>query len=85
MPVLVDEERAHSVDHALATDIALALSAAKYSLVNRLSGGGVGWYGEALRVHLPETMLQPVSFDDEPDDRLNVVRLRPVDETEDHW
>jgi hypothetical protein len=35
---------------------------------------------------IPESMLQQVAFDDEPDDRpLRVVRLVPVDEAEDVW
>ena len=57
------------------------------------SGAAPGWLGPSasqrerhsgLR-HRPQTMLQPVTFDDTPDDRLRVVRLHPVDESEDHW
>ncbi len=84
MAVLVEEERISSIDNRL-PDIASAISAAKRSLLSNLSGGRAIWYGEVLSFPLPKTMLQSVSFDDEPDDRLNVVRLRPVDESEDNW
>jgi hypothetical protein len=33
----------------------------------------------------PPSMLQPCTFDDSTDDRLKVVRMRPVDESEDTW
>jgi hypothetical protein len=34
---------------------------------------------------LPPTMTRPVTFDDGQDERLRVVDLRPVDESEDVW
>jgi hypothetical protein len=85
MPVLIEEERISNIENEPLPDIASAISAVKYSLVSNLSGGRAVWYGEALHFPLPETMLQAVSFDDELDDRLNVVQLRPVDESEDNW
>lgn len=33
----------------------------------------------------PASMMQPVTFNDDPDGYARVVRLRPVDEAEDHW
>ena len=49
-----------------------------------------GWLGEATldeqyREPRPRTMLQAVTFADESDDHLEKVRLRAVDESEDHW
>lgn len=33
----------------------------------------------------PSSMMQPVTFNDDPDGYARVVRLRPVDEAEDTW
>jgi hypothetical protein len=54
------------------------------------SGATPDWLAPSVsrhgqRAERPRTMLQPVTFDDERDDRLRIVRLRPVDESEDNW
>jgi hypothetical protein len=35
--------------------------------------------------NLPATMMQPFTFDDNTDTRVEVVHFRPVDEDEDSW
>jgi hypothetical protein len=42
-------------------------------------------YAAQTQVIRPASMLQAVSFNDDPDGRARVVRLRPVDESEDSW
>ena len=66
-------------------DFVAIIDRARSSLVARLSGGPSSWYGPPDAQTLPATMTRPVSFDTEPDERLRVVRWRPIDESLEDW
>lgn len=42
-------------------------------------------YTAQITIARPASMMQPVTFNDDPDGYVRVVRLRPVDESEDSW
>lgn len=56
-----------------------------YSLLVASGAVSASWLPGKLHDDRPVTMLQPVDFEGEPSGRLRLVRLRPVDESEDHW
>ena len=86
MPVLVDKAHALSCPTPLSNVDILSEAAITYVL-HVPSGAVLGWLrgGTFLEERRPRTMLQAVTFGVEKDERLRVVRLRPVDESEDDW
>lgn len=86
MPVLLEQQRrVRDLEAGPHGDVASAIARAKRDLMSDLSGGATFWYLALQTSPLPRTMTQPVAFDDESDERLRVVRLRHVDESEDEW
>jgi hypothetical protein len=86
MPVLVPARRSASLGRSLASSSGLVVTgrAPVYSLLVPSGAASESWLPRQPD-HRPKTMLQPVSFGDEPTGQLRLVRLRPVDESEDHW
>jgi|AntDryMetagUQ889_1029465.scaffolds.fasta_scaffold71681_2 hypothetical protein len=84
MPVLVGTRSNERKGGAANVRFSVTLNAQQIGLMSNLSGGVVP-RGGALRRDLPATMLEPVEFNDTPDERLHDTRLIPVDESEDSW
>lgn len=84
MPVLVKPSSAARRPRARAYEPARTDQAAKH-LLSSLSGGDPYVYDQLKNPRLPTSMMQPVTFHGEDDDRVTLMRLCPVDETEDQW
>ncbi|GAA3214740.1 hypothetical protein GCM10010468_35640 [Actinocorallia longicatena] len=84
MPVMLELPTAARHARAKSYDPERA-SLASRLLLGALSGGDTAAYHRQSPRRLPPSMLQPVTFHGEDDDRATRVKLKAVDESEDMW